>query len=177
MLDVSGTPTLCCGKAALNRNAYTRWLTRVGAFVIDGTPVLVGWVIWEVVAVASAPTECVTYDNGGVACTALHSPEGDIAGVLAVIVTIVYLGWNFGYRQGRSGSSLGKSVMGFRVVSENTWQPIGFGGSALRQALHLIDVALCGIGFLLPILDPRRQTLADKLMGTVCVPVWPTGTR
>lgn len=161
----------------MNRNAYTRWLTRVGAFVIDGTPVLVGWVIWEVVAVASAPTECVTYDNGGVACTAMHSPAGDIAGVLAAILTIVYLGWNFGYRQGRSGSSLGKSVMGFRVVSENTWQPIGFGGSALRQALHLIDVALCGIGFLLPILDPRRQTLADKLMGTVCVPVWPTGTR
>lgn len=161
----------------MNRNPYTRWLTRVGASVIDGTPLLVGWVIWEVVAVGSAPTDCVTYDNGGVSCTAVHSTAGGIAGVVTVVFTVVYLGWNFGYRQGRSGSSLGKAVMGFRVLAERTWQPIGFGASVLREALHLLDLALCGLGFLLPLLDPRRQTLADKLMGTVCVPVRPSGTR
>lgn len=161
----------------MTRNSYTRWLTRVGAAVIDGTPLLVAWAIWEVVAVGSAPTDCVTYDNGGVSCTAVHSPEGGVAGVLTVIVTVAYLGWNFGYRQGRSGASFGKSVMGFRVLDQNTWQPLGFGASALRQILHLLDVVLCGIGYLFPLWDPRRQTLADKLMGTVCVPLRPSGTR
>ena len=35
---------------------------------------------------------------------------------------------------------------------------------------HLIDAAVCFLGFLFPLWDARRQTLADKLVGTVCVP-------
>lgn len=161
-------------------NPYTRWLARVGASVIDAVPVFVGWVIWEIVAVGSAATTCVTYDNGGVICSAEHSPVGDGVGVLATVLTVGYLVWNFGYRQGGTGSSLGKSVLGFQVVSEKNWRPIGFGACVLRQAVHLVDAVLCGVGFLFPLWDAKRQTLADKLMGTVCVPVvraGPSGKR
>nr|CRL75838.1 hypothetical protein CPGR_01575 [Mycolicibacter nonchromogenicus] len=79
--------------------------------------------------------------------------------------------WNFGYRQGTTGSSIGKSVLKFKVVSETTGQPIGFGMSVLRQLAHIIDSAILGIGYLFPLWDAKRQTIADKIMTTVCLPI------
>jgi hypothetical protein len=34
----------------------------------------------------------------------------------------------------------------------------------------LVDLITLGIGFLFPLWDPKRQTLADKIMSTVCLP-------
>ena len=81
--------------------------------------------------------------------------------------------WNYGYRQGTTGSSIGKSVLKFKVVSEKTWQPIGFGMSIVRQIAHIVDSLVCYIGYLFPLWDAKRQTLADKIMTTVCVPLNP----
>ena len=41
----------------------------------------------------------------------------------------------------------------------------------IRQLAHAIDGAICYIGFLFPLWDAKRQTIADKLMKTVCVPL------
>jgi len=90
---------------------------------------------------------------------------------LALLVGSAYLVWNYGYRQGTTGSSIGKSVIKFKVVSENTGQPVGFGMSVLRQTVHIIDLTICGIGFLFPLWDAKRQTLADKVSSTVCLPL------
>jgi uncharacterized RDD family membrane protein YckC len=84
-------------------------------------------------------------------------------------VTLAYLVWNFGYRQGKTGSSVGKSVMKFKAVGEKTWQPLGFGMSLVRQVVHWVDRMACYIGFLWPLWDKKRQTFADMIMGTVCV--------
>lgn len=155
---------------ALPKRDYTSWLARATAGVVDLAPVVVGWAIWKAEALGGAVLECVTYDSGGVACTNVRSPaSGVVLGVLALL-SAGYLLWNFGYRQGATGSSLGKSLMRFRVVDEKTWQPVGFASSLLRQAVHVVDALVCFLGFLLPLWDARRQTLADKLMGTVCVP-------
>lgn len=155
----------------LPRTAYTPWLTRSVASVIDMIPVAVAWGAWEVVAIASAAIDCVTHPNGGVVCTSTRSPLSDIVVALVVLLTVGYLGWNFGYRQGATGSSIGKSVMRFQVVDGRTWRPIGFAAAMLRQVVHLVDAIVCFVGFLLPLWDVRRQTLADKLMNTVCVPL------
>ena len=61
--------------------------------------------------------------------------------------------------------------MQFKVVSEKTWQPIGFWLSLVRQIAHYVDQLLCYVGYLWPLWDGKRQTLADKMVGTVCVPV------
>ncbi len=82
-----------------------------------------------------------------------------------------YLLWNYGYRQGTTGSSIGKSIMKFKVVSEKTGQPIGFGLSIVRQVAHFVDAIICYIGYLFPLWDAKRQTLADKIMTTVCLPL------
>jgi RDD family/Bacterial protein of unknown function (DUF899) len=83
----------------------------------------------------------------------------------------VYTIWNWGYRQGTTGSSLGKSMLKFKVVSEKTGQPIGFGMSTVRQITHVVDGLFCYIGYLFPLWDAKRQTLADKIMNTVCLPL------
>ena len=91
--------------------------------------------------------------------------------VIASLIVLAYVVWNYGYRQGTTGSSIGKSIMKFKVVSEKTGQPIGFGMSIVRQIAHIVDAIICYIGFLFPLWDPKRQTLADKIMTTVCLPL------
>ena len=55
--------------------------------------------------------------------------------------------------------------------SEKTGQPIGFGLSIVRQLAHIVDAIICYIGYLFPLWDAKRQTLADKIMTTVCLPL------
>src|ERR1700754_1859870 len=54
------------------------------------------------------------------------------------------------YRQGKTGQSIGKSVLKFMVINEKTWQPIGFWLSLVRQIAHYADPIVCYIGYLLP---------------------------
>ena len=90
---------------------------------------------------------------------------------LASLIAFAYVIWNYGYRQGTTGSSIGKSVLKFKVISEKTGQPIGFGMSIVRQIAHVVDAIVCYIGYLFPLWDAKRQTLADKIMSTICVPL------
>ncbi|WP_159234261.1 RDD family protein [Mycolicibacterium vanbaalenii] len=158
----------------LPQESYTPWLTRVLAWVIDAVPVLliqgIGWGL----LVATRETVCVTDTSGfalGEFCGTGASTLGQSALVLAVVAVLAYVIWNLGYRQGTTGSSVGKAIMKFQVVSENTWQPIGFGRSIVRQLAHIIDGAICYIGYLFPLWDNKRQTIADKIMTTVCIPL------
>jgi uncharacterized RDD family membrane protein YckC len=84
-----------------------------------------------------------------------------------------YALWNFGLRQGRSGASLGKSLLAIRVLDATTLQPIGFWRSVIRQLAHVVDVAPLGLGLLWPLWDRKHQTFADKMASTVAV----SGTR
>ena len=63
--------------------------------------------------------------------------------------------------------------MNFKVVSERTGQPIGFAMSLVRQLAHFWTRIICYIGYLFPLWDHKRQTLADKIMSTVCLPTRP----
>lgn len=146
----------------------------MAAWLLDVIPLFLGWATWETVAISSTAMDCVTYDNGGVSCASVTTPGTGILAAVTLLLSSAYLVWNHGYRQGVTGASIGKSVLRFRVVDEKTWRPVGFGTSLLRLFVHLADAAVCFVGFLFPLWDPRRQTLADKLVGTVCVP---SGTR
>jgi uncharacterized RDD family membrane protein YckC len=157
----------------LPQEAYTPWITRVLAWLIDNVPVFVVLGIAYGIAFGTADNECVSTGeySYGVYCTSSFGTIGVLMLGLGYIVTLAYVVWNFGYRQGTTGSSIGKGIMKFKVVSEKTWQPIGFGLSIVRQLAHFVDVAICYIGYLFPLWDAKRQTLADKIMTTVCVPL------
>jgi uncharacterized RDD family membrane protein YckC len=87
----------------------------------------------------------------------------------AAIVGLAFLVWNSGYRQGRSGQSLGKSALGTRLVSAQSGEPVGFGRAFGRQVAHLLDGVPLGLGYLWPLWDEQRQTFADKVCSTLVV--------
>ncbi|MGK2882107.1 MAG: RDD family protein [Mycobacterium sp.] len=156
-------------------DAYTPWITRVLAYVIDIVPVMIVLGIVYVVAFGSmmagaSSATCDQYGNCDASGFLAVSAFGMLLMFVAWVATMVYGIWNFCYKQGKTGSSIGKGVMKFKVVSESTGQPIGFGASILRQLAHIVDGLICNLGYLFPLWDAKRQTIADKIMKTVCVP-------
>jgi hypothetical protein len=39
----------------------------------------------------------------------------------------------------------------------------------VRHVCHFVDGLFCGLGYLWPLWDDRRQTFADKIMSTVVI--------
>jgi uncharacterized RDD family membrane protein YckC len=163
---------------ALPQEAYTPWLTRVLAYLIDYIPYAIILGIGWGLLLGTRETACITdtseYDLGEF-CATGASTLGQVSIALAGIVAFAYLVWNLGYRQGTTGSSIGKSIMKFKIVSEKTGQPIGFGMSVVRELLYLVAAGICGIlwivAVLFPLWDAKRQTLVDKIISTIALPI------
>jgi uncharacterized RDD family membrane protein YckC len=123
---------------------YSDWIHRVGAYLVDVVPVLV---LYFILGLA-----------GKVALL-----------VVAWVIALAYTAWNRWYLGGQ-GQSLGKRALGMKLVSEQTGQPIGMLNAFLRDICHIVDSIICYVGYLFPLWDAKRQTLADKIMHTVVVP-------
>lgn len=99
-------------------------------------------------------------------------PYGSVGLLLSLVVYLAVLAfalWNSGYRQGTTGQSLGKQVMGTKLVSARTGAPIGFNPAFVRQIAHVIDALPFYLGYFRPLWDARRQTFADPVCDTVVV--------
>jgi RDD family len=164
--------------AALPKEAYTPWLTRVLAWFIDYIPAFLIVGIGLGIEAATQETVCVTDAseyNLGDFCATGNSTLGVAAFIISLPIALAYIIWNLGYRQGATGSSIGKSIMKFKIVSEKTWQPIGFGMSVARELIYVAALLGCGIVWLVavlfPLWDAKLQTLLDKIFTTVAVPL------
>lgn len=73
--------------------------------------------------------------------------------------------WNFLGRQGATGRTIGKSIIGISTVGDLSGRAIGGTDIFLRQLVHLLDL-ISIVGFLWPLWDPRRETFADKICGS-----------
>jgi uncharacterized RDD family membrane protein YckC len=158
----------------LTTESYTPWLSRVAAYLIDHLPVglIVG--VGYLVLLNSVESACLTDVNSysvEQVCAVGYSTLGLTVMTITSLLALIFLIWNLGHRQGTTGSSIGKSLLRFRVVSEKTGEPIGFGLSVLRELTHLVDAVILYVGYLFPLWDAKRQTLADKMMATVCLPI------
>jgi len=125
---------------------YANWGQRVGAYIIDVIPqfVLLLLAIFAVRVV-----------------------------ILAVLFWLASIGWtiyNRWYQAGTTGQSLGKKTLHLKLVSEQTGQPIGVLMAFVRDICHFVDGVICYVGFLFPLWDAKRQTIADKIVGTVVIP-------
>jgi uncharacterized RDD family membrane protein YckC len=60
-------------------------------------------------------------------------------------------------------------LLGLYLVSEQTGQPIGAGLAFVRELCHIVDGIVCYIGYLFPLWDAKRQTLADKIVSTIVI--------
>jgi uncharacterized RDD family membrane protein YckC len=119
------------------------WGIRVGAFLIDAIP---GFVL------------------------AIIGDAAGIFGAVYWVCSLISLGWtayNRWYLGGTTGQSWGKKLTHLHLLSERTGQPIGAVMAFVRDLCHIVDSAICLVGYLFPLWDAKRQTLADKIVGTV----------
>jgi len=93
--------------------------------------------------------------------------------VFAILVWLAWMGWAFynAYLTGQTGQSIGKKIAGVKIVSEQTGLPIGGGMGIARYFAHILDGLACGVGWLWPLWDAKKQTFADKVIKTVAVTV------
>jgi len=90
---------------------------------------------------------------------------------LGFLLVVAATAWGLynGYQQGQTGQSVGKRVIGLRTVRELDGRPLGGAAGFGRAFLHILDFVPCGLGFLWPLWDSKRQTFADKIMNTMVV--------
>lgn len=162
---------------------YTSWLTRMLAWLIDWAPVAILSGIGSIflLTMQKVETVCVTdgsdKQSASLCAAQSNGPTGTAWVIWTVleIIALAYVIWNLGLKQGTTGSSIGKGIMKFKVVGEQTGQPIGFGKSFLRELVYIVAYSVCFVPWLVavlwPLWDPKRQSGVDKLVKTVCVPL------
>jgi len=130
--------------AAPTASPYANWGLRVAAYLIDIAPIVIIDVIFF-----------------------------RISFVVGLLLSLAALGWtiyNRWYQAGTTGQSLGKKVLHLRLVSDQSGEPIGALMAFVRDICHFVDAVICYVGFLFPLWDAKRQTIADKIVGTVVIP-------
>ncbi|MEZ0051557.1 putative RDD family membrane protein YckC [Mycobacterium sp. MAA66] len=151
---------------------YASWWSRLLAGLVDRLIPLVVVVVGGLAEYATRANDCVA-DNAdysiGPYCATGNSVVGVVLWVGCLFLAVLFVVWNVGYLQGRTGASVGKRAMRIRLIGENSGQPVGFARSLLRLVAHIADALFCYVGYLFPLWDPKKQTLADKIMKTVCV--------
>ncbi|WP_067476769.1 RDD family protein [Actinomadura hibisca] len=142
----------------------SRW-ARLGAAVLD-------WLLVSVVTtLLSWPFPDLVRVEGR-ADNPVYIYSGTGAGVsflLSVAAFFYYVVMHYKW-----GQTLGKKVLGIRVVREVDGGALSFGQSAWRTGFsYLVAVFTCGLGGLLDVAwilwDPRKQALHDKVARTLVV--------
>lgn len=150
---------------------YAHWIRRVGAYLIDGILTNVAGVLLWVGYGLLISQSTSTYDPQ----TGLYQTRTDASPLSLVLLVVgglcalAFWLWNTCYRAGRTGRSIGKSVVGITLLGETTGRPIGFGLALGRYFLHILDGLPCYLGYLWPLWDRKRQTFADKIVGSIVV--------
>ena len=90
---------------------------------------------------------------------------------LGLLLSLAALGWGLynAYLAGQTGQSYGKKIAGTRLLREQDGQVIGGGLGIGRYFVHIIDGIPCGLGYLWPLWDAKKQTFADKILKTVVI--------
>ena len=152
----SAAPARRCAPAAHGGYARLRRCAghlAVGHALIDLVIVAVPAIILYIIAIIF-----------GTFSTALFFLVAFVAWAYSIVAGLYVIGFQNGL-----GASPGKKVTGLRVISDETGQPIGGGMGIARHFAHIVDSIICYIGWLFPLWDAKRQTIADKIMKTIVI--------
>jgi len=153
------------------------WLTRVAARLIDDLVQVVGTLPYVVGLVmllglqSSGATIYQSVDPGRQTDRVTVIAGLGLMGLGGILSLVIWI-WNRVVHQGRTGQTIGKTAMRIVLVSTTTGKPVGAASALAREIAHLVDGVLC-IGYLWPLWDVRKQTLADKVVGTMVTQVRP----
>lgn len=139
-----------------------------------------GWLIdWLILGAVVAPISALTHSfqyqhltanfNGGTThTTSFH--WGGVGAVLSPLIILVYGMLMCGSTRGQT---VGMMVTKVRAVRLSTGGPIGYGAAlgraAFEELMAVVFFVPWVIDMLFPLWDPRKQTLHDKVSGTVVI--------
>ena len=84
---------------------------------------------------------------------------------------LITLGYFAVFEGSGSGQTVGKRLVGIRVVDFETGAPIPYGRAFARTIGRWISGLVFLLGYLWMLWDPNRQTWHDKIASTTVVPV------
>jgi uncharacterized RDD family membrane protein YckC len=126
------------------------WGQRAIGILIDFAIIFVLWIVAFIITLVFS---------------AISSTLGALVGLVVYIA--LSLAWLYmGFLVGAKGRSPGMAITGLQCVSAETGQLIGGGMGVVRTIAHIVDSIICYIGWLFPLWDDQRQTIADKLVKT-----------
>lgn len=136
-----------------------QWPQRALGWLIDFVALYIpGYILY---AIGGPKTNAVTGEV--TAPSALY-----YLGALYILAVAIYNRW---YKGGTTGQTIGRGVAGVKLVRERDGQVLGAGMAFVRDLAHIVDSVICYVGWLFPLWDSKRQTIADKIMSTVVVTV------
>ena len=139
------------------------WWPRAGAMLLDVLVLIIPTLVVESIAAGSAAT----------------SPSSTGVDTAALAAAVFVSGLYFGILNGTGrGQTLGNRAAGIGVRDARSGAVVGLGRSLARWLVRYVLYILLIPGLLSdlwPLWDPQRQTLADKVAGTVMVRVVPGG--
>jgi len=160
--------------------SYAHWWRRVVATLLDTLLGVPFWAAGVIGVVTFRDATTITRDAGG-GITDVTPSTGTWIGAAIVaaayVSLLVFTIWNQWVRQGRRGASIGKACLHLTVVDDRQGKPIGVLLTIVRSLAHLLDAIPFYLGYLWPLVDGRRQTFADKVMGTVVLHLPPRPPR
>lgn len=152
------------------------WGARLGALLLDGLiAYLVPWGIFSAGWIPflkdrqDALDTCHNYGVADSLCPLPDPTDGQtnlmVIGGILVLAAMVFIS----FREGQTGQSPGKKIVGIRVLREQDGAALGFGRAFGRQMAHILDRIPCFLGYLWPLWDRKNQTWADKMVHSVVI--------
>ncbi len=143
--------------------AYAGLIQRIGAVLIDMLILVVAAIVLSIPFGILVALSWAGFGSAGLVAAWLWGP-------FALVTLLLGLAY-FTYFEGTTGQTIGKRVVGIRVVVFGSGRPPDLGKAAVRNLLRIVDwlPAFYFIGFVLALLTARKQRLGDVVADTVVV--------
>ncbi|WKV72155.1 RDD family protein [Streptomyces sp. PCS3-D2] len=133
------------------------WGLRFGAYLLDAL-------------IIAGPMYLLTGIGTALSGDETGATVGGILGLLGLLYTLGMAIFQL-YKEGTTGQSIGKKIVGISLHREADGATLGFGMAFVRKLAHFLDSITCYLGWLWPLWDEKKQTFADKVCSTVVVTV------
>jgi uncharacterized RDD family membrane protein YckC len=135
--------------------SYAGWGSRVAASILDTVPTVIVFVI-----------ALTAFGSSDTSDSSMAFQLSGAGAAIYYLFAVVWFFYNTVYRQGTTGATVGKSILGITLGRTGTAEPIGAGMSFVRQIVHILDALPCGLGYLWPLGDKEKRTFADMVLST-----------
>ena len=159
---------------------YATWGIRVGGYLIDTVIFLVVLVVLFILFRHSNTLEVHLMARRGTTQQKRH-----ISALPFVITAVLYVAYGTVLCGSKRGQTVGMMAVGLRAVRDGSFEVLGYGRALVRAVvegvLRLIELLFILLGviwlldMLFPLWDAKRQTLHDKVAGSVVVRLRPPG--